>query len=67
MFVVIGIVVIIIGLVSVISPKSVFIISESWKFEEKTEPSDTYIYNVKFGGYITIVVGVIFIIMQFFQ
>lgn len=67
MLAVLGIIFIILGLIAVITPRSIFIISESWKFREKAKPSDTYIYNAKFGGAVAIAVGVIFIILQFFQ
>lgn len=67
MLIFLGIIFIIIGLLMILTPNTVFIISESWKFQEKTEPSDTYIFNVRFGGTIAIIVGVIFIIVQFFQ
>jgi hypothetical protein len=38
------------GLLSMFTPKLVWIITESWKSEDATEPSDVYIFFTRIGG-----------------
>ncbi|HWO76017.1 MAG TPA: DUF6199 family natural product biosynthesis protein [Bacillus sp. (in: firmicutes)] len=59
-----GIVLIMNGLIMLIYPSIVWIISESWK-SNNAEPSILYIWSTRFGGIISIIFGIVFIVKYF--
>ena len=50
MYILIGIIFIIIGIVMLISPKTIFQITESWKSISDDEPSALYNVSTRVGG-----------------
>lgn len=63
MYILIGIIFIIVGLVMLIKPQIVFHIVESWKYSSDTDPSDSYIVNTRIGGVAFLIIGVANIIV----
>ena len=63
MYIVMGIFLICIGLVMLISPKTFFEITESWKGGSARDVSGLYIISTRFGGAMFLVVGLASIIM----
>ncbi|WHX98112.1 DUF6199 family natural product biosynthesis protein [Neobacillus sp. DY30] len=55
---ILGIVFIIIGVFFIIDPTFIGLISERWKSNDGTEPSDMYLWTTRFGGMILIVAGI---------
>jgi hypothetical protein len=53
-----GIIFIITGVLFIINPSFIWLIAESWKSEDATEPSSLYIWNTRFGGMILLIVGI---------
>lgn len=64
MYVVIGIIFIIIGLVMFISPDAAFAITESWKTNSNSELSELYKLRSRISGGIFLIIGVGLMIMQ---
>jgi hypothetical protein len=60
-----GICFIIIGVLFIITPSFIWLITESWKSDEGTEPSRIYIWNKRFGGMILLIVGIGSVIVSF--
>jgi hypothetical protein len=60
-----GIFLIIIGVSMVIEPSLFWLITESWKSNDGTEPSKLYIWSTRFGGIIVTVVGFSSVIVAF--
>lgn len=54
-----GMLLILAGLIMVISPKVIWSIVEKWKSEGATEPSVVYIWSIRFGGTICIVIALL--------
>jgi hypothetical protein len=46
------------GLVMLIRPTTIWQITESWKSDDATEPSDMYIWYTRFGGVICTLAGI---------
>ncbi len=66
MYIIIGILCILIGLVMLISPKTIFTITERWKnHNHYDEPSGLYIFSTRFGGVIFLLIGICSMIVQF--
>lgn len=61
-----GIIFIIVGLIMIIKPHIIFTITEQWKNDSNTEPSDSYLFSTRFGGCIVTLIGVAAIITFFF-
>lgn len=57
MYILLGIILVIIGLVMLIKPEIVFEITESWKHSSDTEPSDFYKLETRIGGAVLLIVG----------
>jgi uncharacterized membrane protein len=53
-----GIILVIIGLIMIVNPTLVWLITESWKTEDGTEPSRLYILSTRFGGIMMTVAGI---------
>lgn len=41
---------IIFGMALIFKPSEIWLITESWKSRDATEPSDIYIWSIRFGG-----------------
>ena len=50
MYIALGIVVAIIGLVMLLKPQAVYTLTESWKSNTPGEPSDFYLLSTRIGG-----------------
>lgn len=66
MYFLIGVIFVGIGFIMLINPKFIFELTESWKSNSDSEPSDLYIFNTRFGGIIVLIIGFASIIIQFF-
>lgn len=66
MYFLIGVIFVGIGFIMLINPKFIFELTESWKNNSDSEPSDLYIFNTRFGGIIVLIIGFASIIIQFF-
>ena len=64
MYILIGIIFIIIGIVMLISPKTIFQITESWKSISDIEPSALYNVSTRVGGVAFLIVGIASIIVS---
>ncbi len=58
MFIVAGLL-FVIGIVMVSRPNLFWMITESWKFNQQTEPSSLYLFSTRFGGIIFMIIGTI--------
>ncbi|WP_341538289.1 DUF6199 family natural product biosynthesis protein [Paenibacillus pinisoli] len=54
------------GLVMLIQPQWIWAISEEWKSNDATEPSDLYLLSTRLGGVVSTLVGLGGIIASFF-
>ena len=59
MYIIIGMIFIIIGLMMLICPKTIFEIAEQWKNNYNSEPSKIYIISIRFGGSMFLVIGLL--------
>lgn len=57
-----GILIVIIGVILLASPKTVYTITEKWKTAEPSEPSKAYIIGTRLGGILMIIIGVVGVI-----
>ena len=64
MYILIGIIFIIIGIVMLISPKTIFQITESWKSISDNEPLALYNVSTRVGGVAFLIVGIASIIVS---
>ncbi|MDQ1002566.1 hypothetical protein QFZ28_002966 [Neobacillus niacini] len=60
-----GVFFIIIGVLFIINPSFIWLITESRKSDDDTEPSRIYIWNTRFGGMILLIVGIGSVIVSF--
>ena len=58
MYILVGIVFLAIGLLMVISPSTVFQITESWKNDNASEPSKLFEISTRVGGCFFIIIGI---------
>lgn len=65
MFLLGGIIFTIVGVTMIIKPYIIFNITEKWKNDYNTEPSNLYVFSTRFGGCIITFIGVSAIIMFF--
>jgi uncharacterized membrane protein len=56
--IVLGIALIIAGVLMMVRPNVVWTITESWKSNDATEPSNLYKWSTRFGGAMCTIVGV---------
>lgn len=56
---IVGGVLFVIGIVMVIRPDLFWMITESWKFNQETEPSSLYLFSTRFGGIVFMIIAVI--------
>lgn len=59
MNVLVGLVLIIVGFVNVLSPKSGWYLSHGWRYKD-AEPSEAALFFARLGGVVGIIVGLIF-------
>jgi hypothetical protein len=55
---VLGIFLILFGLLMLIKPNILWMITESWKTDGATEPTNYYIFSVRLGGILFILAGI---------
>ncbi len=53
------------GLIMLISPRTVYQITESWKNNRDGEPSDLYKLTTRIEGGILLIVGIVLLVMRF--
>lgn len=58
MYIFLSVIFIALGLLMLIKPSLIWMISESWKSNDATEPSDLYILSTRFGGMMVTLVGI---------
>ena len=61
-----SILIILLGLFLVIKPDWVYYISESWKSNFNSEPSNLYLVSTKIGGLIVLIIGLVLLILSLF-
>ena len=61
-----GIVLVIFGSVLTFAPSAWWRLTESWKNDSATEPSDLYLKITRIGGIIFLMIGVAGIVLPFF-
>lgn len=59
MNILIGLVVIVVGVISVISPETGWYLSHGWRYKD-AEPSEAALFFARLGGVVGIIVGLIF-------
>ena len=64
MYILIGIVFIIIGLLMIFFPSIFYTLTQSWKSSVESEPSTLYITGTRLGGICFSIVGILAIIAQ---
>ena len=65
MYLVIGLVFTLFGIMLLAKPRLFFDITESWKHTFSSEPSTLYIFSTRFGGVIVSIIGVACMIVYF--
>lgn len=60
-----GAVFIVFGLFMIVAPKLFYKITQGWKNDSETEPSNLFVISTRFGGVIFIVVGIAAIVIRF--
>ncbi len=60
-----SIIILIVGLIMVISPTAFYNLTESWKNNSDSEPSDLYKISVRIGGIFSLIVSILGIIVFF--
>lgn len=65
MYLIIGILFLILGVVLFLKPRLFYDITESWKNNATGDPSDLYIISTRFGGVVVAIVGVASIFVHF--
>ena len=58
MYIILGILLCIVGVVMIANPRLFYDIVESWKNSGNAEPSDLYIFNTRLGGVVFFLVGI---------
>lgn len=56
--VLLGIILIIIGIIMIVKPSIIWLISESWNSSDGTEPSDFYTWSTRFGSILVTIAGI---------
>lgn len=65
MYLLIGIILIVVGIVMIGYPDIIYEIAESWKSNCPGDPSNLYKLSIRIGGIIVFVVGIVGCIYQF--
>ena len=58
MYLLIGILFVIAGMIMLVSPKTIFQIVEGWKGTDDKEPSTLYKINLRVGGVVFLILGI---------
>ena len=58
LYIILGILVAVIGVVMLVNPKLIYDITESWKSDGATEPSKRFILETRLGGVLFLLVGI---------
>lgn len=53
-----GVILIIVGMTMIVKPAMVWLVTESWKTNDGSEPSDFYIWSTRFGGIMVTLAGI---------
>ncbi|WP_226669659.1 DUF6199 family natural product biosynthesis protein [Metabacillus litoralis] len=61
----IGIILTIIGVTMIVKPSIFWVLTESWKSNDRTEPSNLYKWSTRFGGIMMTIAGIGGIIVYF--
>lgn len=59
MYILLGILLTIVGIVMIVNPQFVYEITQSWKNSGNSEPSEMYICLTRLGGGVLIIVGIV--------
>ncbi|WP_042149976.1 DUF6199 family natural product biosynthesis protein [Paucisalibacillus sp. EB02] len=54
------------GLCALLKPEWIWKLTESWKSNDATEPSDIYIFSTRFGGVMSTLAGIGCLLVFFF-
>lgn len=46
------------GLVNVLAPQFIYLVTQSWKSSSGSSPSQLFIVNTRFGGVVLILIGI---------
>lgn len=66
MYLLLGIIFVVVGLVMLINPDLFYDITEGWKNSSvNTYPSELFVKSTRFGGGIIVIVGIAAVVMQF--
>ena len=57
LYIFLGIIIAVIGVIMLVNPKLFYDITQSWKHNGSTEPSDLFILETKVGGILCLLVG----------
>lgn len=66
MYIVMGLLLIVVGIVMIVSPQLVYELTQSWKNNGNAEPSSMYIWNTRLGGVIFTIVGTVCTVILLF-
>lgn len=58
MYVILGIIVAVVGIIMLVNPRGVYEVTQSWK-TNGGEPSDAYLLHTRIGGGVFLLVGVV--------
>lgn len=58
MYILLGIILALVGVVMILSPRTFYMLTESWKNGSETEPSDAYILHTRIGGVVFLLIGI---------
>lgn len=59
MYILLSILLTIIGIVMIVNPLLVYEITQNWKNNGNSEPSEMYIWHTRLGGGVFVIVGII--------
>lgn len=65
MYLILSIVLILCGLLLLVSPRTWFDLTESWKHSSACEPSKLWLLSTRFGGVMCTLVGLAGLVVQF--
>jgi len=65
MYIVLGIIFVVLGLLMLIRPEVIYGAVESWKSDTAGEPSKLYRFSTRFGGAMVLAVGILCFIAAF--
>lgn len=57
-----AIIFIVIGVIFLVRPDWIFLVSESWKHSDETEPSSLYKLSIRIGGTMFTLIGLVLLI-----